>query len=58
MNYVICPKCGDPVAGAIPPPISTLTCVHCKHGFPFNAGAVRSGLVVFDEDADRWKVAL
>jgi hypothetical protein len=58
MKYVICPQCSDPVAGAMPPAEFTLTCVHCKHTFPFDAGAVRSGLVVRDEKTDRWKLAM
>jgi len=57
MRYVVCPKCGDAVAGRLPPEgAEQLTCVHCKETFPFDESQVRRGLVVFD--GNRWKVAL
>jgi hypothetical protein len=57
MRYVICPKCGDVVAGLLPPDdTNQLTCIHCKATFPFDAAQVRAGLVTVD-DSGRWKVA-
>lgn len=58
MSYVPCPNCGDPVGGRIPSPPGQLklTCVHCKQGFEFEQGEVRSGPVSYDPEVDRWNV--
>ncbi len=58
MQYVLCPVCGDPVGGRFPASRENgkLTCAHCFNSFPFNQQDVRSGVVVYDEDARRWKV--
>lgn len=58
MSYVLCPKCGDPVAGRIPQPPDELklTCAHCKEAFLFQPGDLRSGLVFYNPDTNRWKV--
>jgi hypothetical protein len=53
MQYVLCPNCGDPVAGSL---VGELTCVHCKEEFQFDASKVRTGIVLYDEGANRWKV--
>jgi len=53
MRYVVCPKCGDPVASRL---AGELTCVQCKEKFTFDESQVRSGVVLFDSRADRWKV--
>jgi ribosomal protein S26 len=59
MKYVTCPSCGDAVAGRLPPDDTRqLTCVHCKHVFPFDESQVRQGLVTFDGSANRWRAAL
>jgi hypothetical protein len=42
MRYVLCPKCGDPVAGRL---TKELTCVHCKEKFPLDESQIRAGLV-------------
>jgi hypothetical protein len=59
MSYVPCPnpKCGDAVAGRIPQPPEELrlTCVHCKETFTFEASEVRSGLVFYNPETNRWK---
>jgi hypothetical protein len=57
MYYVPCPKCGDAVAGRIPQPPEELklTCFHCKETFTFELGEVRSGLVFFNPEINRWK---
>ena len=56
MAYVLCPSCDDPVAGSLPAEGETLECVHCHHKFPFETRNVRSGIVVYDEKTDRWRV--
>jgi hypothetical protein len=56
MRYVVCPQCGDPVAGRLPPDSSgQVNCVHCKHVFPFDESLVRPGLVTYDEATGRWR---
>ena len=57
MSYVPCPQCRDAVAGRIPQPPEELklTCVHCKHPFTFEPSEVRSGLVFFNPETNRWK---
>jgi len=54
MQYVLCPKCGDPVAGRL---TAELTCVHCKKRFPFDKSEVRTGIVLFDEAKNGWIVS-
>jgi hypothetical protein len=60
MSYVPCPnlECGDPVAGRIPQPPEDLilACAHCKQTFTFEPSEVRSGLVFYNPETDRWKV--
>jgi hypothetical protein len=58
MSYILCPGCGDPVAGRIPSGSEerTLTCVHCHCKFSFTDGDERSGLVFYDEGTRRWQV--
>jgi hypothetical protein len=60
MTYVPCPNlaCGDPVAGRIPqlPEDLKLTCMHCKQTFTFEPSEVRSGLVFYNPETNRWKV--
>jgi transcription elongation factor Elf1 len=58
VQYVLCPVCGDPVAGRLPARGGerTLTCAHCRNSFPFTQQDVRSGVVVYDEEAQRWKL--
>jgi transcription elongation factor Elf1 len=58
MNYVTCHACGDPVAGRIPSGNEPrkLQCAHCHHAFEFVDAEVRSGIVVYDDIDDRWKV--
>lgn len=59
MAFVICPNCGDPVAGALPPKIGNmLTCAHCKANFEFKEDEKRRGLLTFDTGTNRWKVVL
>lgn len=57
MRYVICHKCSDPVAGKIPAggEERILECAHCKEKFTFNDNEIRSGIVTFDDKANRWK---
>jgi NAD-dependent SIR2 family protein deacetylase len=57
MRYVLCPKCGDPVAGPIPDGNQerVLQCAHCKERFAFSDGEIRAGIVLFDDKANRWK---
>jgi hypothetical protein len=52
-GYVICPKCGDPVAE---PFKMELTCVHCKEKFPFDKSAAVWGVISLDENKGRWIV--
>lgn len=33
-----------------------LECAHCRHRFEFTDAEVRSGIVTYDDAADRWKV--
>jgi transcription elongation factor Elf1 len=51
MRYVICPNCGDPVAGRLTP---QLTCTHCKESFLFDELQALTGVVSYDEHKDRW----
>jgi len=51
MRYVICPQCGDPVAGELK---DELTCVHCKQKFPLAEHRVLAGIVLFNPSRDRW----
>jgi hypothetical protein len=53
MRYVVCPKCGDPVAGRL---TKQLACSHCKENFPFVESEVSTGIVVYDETSLRWRV--
>ena len=59
MRYVICPKCGDAVAGRLPSGDESrrLKCVHCSEIFNFADSEVKSGLVSHDEGSNRWTVA-
>ena len=59
MQYVICPKCGDAVAGRLPSGDEPrqLQCIHCHETFEFADSEVMSGLVSYDEGRNRWKVA-
>jgi phage baseplate assembly protein gpV len=59
MRYVICPKCGDAVAGRLPSGDEPrkLKCVHCSETFTFADSEVKSGLVSYDESSHRWTVA-
>jgi NAD-dependent SIR2 family protein deacetylase len=58
MRYVLCHKCGDPVAGRIPEGNEqrVLECPHCKEHFTFNDDEIKSGIVMFDSKSNRWKV--
>lgn len=58
MRYVICPGCGDAVAGRLPQGGGQLTCVHCKKIVPFDESQARQGLVTFDGNTNRWKAVL
>jgi hypothetical protein len=53
MRYVVCPKCGDPVAGRL---TNELTCVNCKESFALAEFQVRTGIVVYDQGTRRWKI--
>ena len=53
MQYVPCPRCGDPVAGKLE---GELTCVHCKEEFQFAKSQVRTCVVMFNSNTQRWKV--
>ena len=53
MRYVLCPKCGDPVAGRL---TAELTCVHCKEQFAFDQSEARTGILLYDENNNRWRV--
>jgi hypothetical protein len=53
MRYVICPKCGDPVAGELK---KELTCVHCKEKFPLDESKIGAGIVLFNQSKNRWQV--
>jgi hypothetical protein len=53
MRYMLCPRCGDPVAGRLTP---RLVCSNCKESFPLVESQVYSGLIVRDEKTQRWKV--
>jgi uncharacterized Zn finger protein (UPF0148 family) len=52
MRYVVCPKCGDPVAGRL---TKELTCVNCKENFPLVESEVHTGIVIYDQSTRRWK---
>ncbi len=56
MEFVYCPSCGDPVAGALLAEGEAMECAHCQDKFPFERRNLRSGIVVYDENARRWKV--
>lgn len=58
MQYVLCPGCGDPVAGRLPTAgeDQKLTCAHCRTTFPFKRQDVRSGVVLYDEKTGRWNL--
>jgi len=51
MRYVICPNCGDPVAGRLTP---QLKCTHCKESFLFDELQALTGVVSYDEHKERW----
>jgi hypothetical protein len=53
MRYVLCPKCGDPVAGKL---AGELTCEHCKEKFPFDKSQAYFGIITFSKNTRRWKV--
>jgi hypothetical protein len=53
MPYVMCPKCGDPVAGRL---TKQLTCINCKEYFPLVESDVRSGILTRDPRTHRWRV--
>jgi hypothetical protein len=53
MQYVLCPKCGDPVAGKL---TAQLTCVHCKERFRLDESQVRTSVVSYDPSTKRWKI--
>ena len=53
MRHVICPKCGDPVAGRL---TKELTCVHCKEKFLLDESKIRTGIVLFNQVKNRWQV--
>jgi NAD-dependent SIR2 family protein deacetylase len=59
MLYVVCPKCGDAVAGRLPSGDEPrqLQCAHCREQFEFTDSEIRSGLVTYDERHNRWTVA-
>ncbi len=59
MRYVMCPKCGDAVAGRLPSGDEPrkLKCVHCSETFTFADSEIKSGLVSYDESSHRWTVA-
>jgi hypothetical protein len=59
MRYVICPSCGDAVAGKLPSGTEAkqLACTHCHHGFEFDEMDIRSGIVTYDDVTNRWRVA-
>lgn len=59
MRYVICPKCGDAVAGKLPSGDEPrkLKCIHCSETFSFTDSDVKGGLVSHDENSNRWTVA-
>lgn len=58
MNYVICPKCGDAVAGRLPSGDEPrqLECSHCHHGFEFTDDQVVFGPVAFGDATKRWTI--
>jgi ribosomal protein S26 len=53
MQYVYCPKCGDPIAA---PLTQQLTCRNCKESFPLDASQVCTGIVTYNRDTNRWRV--
>jgi uncharacterized Zn finger protein (UPF0148 family) len=53
MSYVICSKCGDPVAGRL---AGELICVHCGNKFELHKADVLSGPVFFNSLRNRWQV--
>lgn len=55
MRYVICPKCGDAVAGDLKR--KPLICVHCAESIELDESQIRQGLVTFDDSTNRWQVA-
>ena len=59
MNYVICHKCGDPVAGRLPSGHEErqLECARGHERFEFTDSEIRSGIVMYDDVLNRWKVA-
>jgi DNA-directed RNA polymerase subunit RPC12/RpoP len=59
MRYLVCPKCGDAVAGRLPSGDEErrVKCLHCHERFVFQDGDIKSGLVTYDERSDRWKIA-
>ena len=56
MRYVICPSCGDAVAGKLPDDGEDVECLHCHRIFPFRSSDARSGVVTYDDRTDRWQV--
>lgn len=58
MHYVVCPQCGDAVAGKMAQDDEprVLTCVHCKTTFEFEDGQRQFGVVEVDSVTKRWKV--
>jgi len=59
MRYVVCPNCGDAVAGRLPSGNEPrqVQCSHCGEKFAFADSDVMSGLVTYDEGQNRWKTA-
>jgi hypothetical protein len=60
MSYTTCTKCNDP----IPAPLISrdkeqmVTCANpaCLNNFPFDPEKIETGVVLYDEQANRWKL--
>jgi hypothetical protein len=53
MAYVICPECGDPVAGKL---AGELTCGNCKKNFLFDKSQEMYGPLHRNQKTGRWEV--
>jgi hypothetical protein len=57
MPYLVCPKCTDAVAGALPRPPGPVKCIRCEFEFQFLEEHIINGLVTHDEESNRWTPA-
>ncbi len=55
-EYIRCPSCGDPVPGPFPRSGEFIQCTYCQDTFPFDAQAVATALIDYDQREARWRI--